>query len=380
MTRIPELQRILIDGANRQSRAARRPRRWLARRPLAVVVGVLLVGGSAAAAVISLTASRPLSGTLPAGLAPVDTPGRTQYRVSVFPYLTVGWSGWCSSAVFTAHRHQTAVAYDCGPVENSSPIVAAGGPFGGHGSFYEYEIVTSRVAAAHYSNGATITPVSSPRLPAGTRAVVYIGRPKFVKVRHVELPLFPRETLLDAHGHVIPAPVATKSTNVEHLPLTTLNPTDPQGGGCTVHARPVPGLVALTQTVAALVRWPRRQPGAFLACANATYRLGRTTLAVAVLVNATNPAQTAAQLPGLADDPEHPGVQVGNDLGSIGFPQGLGVAIVTGRGHAFDTPTLLQALNDHDVSARRAGKGWLIAEGGNQTQRAILLAALTTGA
>ena len=118
-------------------------------------------------------------------------------------------------------------------------------------------------------------------------------------------------------------PVLGRANAVEHLPLRALNPQHPAGGGCTVLARPLRGLVALGQTVARAVPWPRREPGAFLACANASYRLGTSTLAVAVLVDATNPRRTAAPLSGLVADPATPGVLIGAELGSIGFPQGL---------------------------------------------------------
>jgi hypothetical protein len=374
--RIPELQRILVEGARHQELGARRSLRF-GRRPVAVLLGVLLIGGSAAAAVVSLTTSRPLTGTVPISVGPRTT-GHTQYRISVFPYLTVGWSGWCSSVNFSVHSRPTATAYGCGPVESAGQLVLDSALFGGPGGFYEYEIVSDRVAAVRYSDGLTITPISDPRLPRGTRAVVRVGPPpKAVKPGGPIL--FPQEALLDAQGRVLPVPVIGRANAVEHLPLRTVNPRDPTGGGCGVRARLVPALVALTQTVVAPVPWPRREPGAFLACANATYRLGTTNLAVAVLVDATAPQRPAPPLPGLVPDAKHPGILTGIELGSIGFPHGLGV-FNGGHGQPFDTPTRHPALANHNVSARRAGRGWLIAEGGTPAQRATLLAALTTDA
>jgi hypothetical protein len=375
--RIPELQRILVEGARLQERPARR---WvrLGRRPLVALFGVLALGGSAAAAVVSLSSSRPLSGTVPGGVGVLHSDGPMQYRISVFPYLTVGWSGWCSSADFSVHARPTATVYGCGPIESSGQLVLDGAVFGGRSGSYEYEILSDRVAAVRYSDGARITPVSDPRLPRGTRALVRVGpAPKLGK--HGTPVPFPRETWLDAHGRVLPMPVIGRANAVEHLPLRTLDPQHPSGGGCAVLARALPGLVALSQTVVRAVPWPRREPGAFLACANATYRLGTSTLAVAVLVDATNPARRAAALPGLIADPANPGVLIGAALGSIGFPQGLGV-FALGRQQPFDTPSTHQALADHDVSARRAAPGWLIAEGGTAAQRATLLGALSTHA
>ncbi len=375
--RVPELQRILVEGARRQERPARRFVRH-GRRPLAALLGVLAVGGSAAAAVVSLSSSRPLRGTVPNGVGVLHSAGPMQYRISVFPYLTVGWTGWCSSADFSAHARPTATVYGCGPVESSGQLVLDGAVFGGPRGLYEYEILSDRVAAVRYSDGATLTPVSDPRLPRGTRALVRVVlRPKLGKGRRL-IP-FPREQWLDARGRVLPMPAIGRADAVEHLPLRALNPRQPARGGCTVLARPLPGLVALSQTVVRAVPWPRREPGAFLACANASYRLGTSALAVAVLVDATNPGRRAAPLPGLVADRANPGLLTGAELGSIGFPQGLGVFAV-GRQQPFDTPTAHQALADHDVSARRAGAGWLVAEGGTAAQRAMLLAALTTDA
>ena len=345
------------------------------------MLGVLALGGSAAAAVVSLTQSRPISGTLPIDVGQLHSAGDTQYRISVFPYLSVGWSGWCSSVNFSRHSRPTLIYYGCGPVESSRELSLAGGLVRGRGGFYAYDILSDRVAAVHYSDGPTITPISDPRLPAGTLAVVRVGPPPRPIKPGGRIALPPQETFLDARGRALPNPVLGRANAVEHLPLRTLNPRDPAGGGCAVRARPVPGLVALSQTVTTPIAWPRREPGAFLACANATYRLGATNLAVAVLVNATDPQRVAPALPGLVADAAHAGILTGSELGSIGFPQGLGVAnFGGGGGHPFDTPTAHQALANHDISARRAGTGWLIAEGGSAAQRATLLAALATDA
>jgi hypothetical protein len=138
----------------------------------------------------------------------------------------------------------------------------------------------------------------------------------------------------------------------------------------------------LTETLTTPVPWPRRQPGAFLTCANATYKLDGTTLGVAVLVDATNAQRPAPPLPELQPDPAHPGLLTGHELGNIGFPHGLGV--FNGAGgqafQTFNTHARRPQFADHDVSARRAGPAWIIAEGGTPAQRATLLANLATSA
>jgi hypothetical protein len=106
----------------------------------------------------------------------------------------------------------------------------------------------------------------------------------------------------------------------------------------TVRPSTVPHLVPLSQTVTTPVPWPRRQTGAFLACANATYKLDGTTLGVAVLVDASNAQRPAPPLPELQPDPVHPGLLTGHELGNIGFPQG---GIFNGAGgQAFNTHTI----------------------------------------
>ena len=92
--------------------------------------------------------------------------------------------------------------------------------FGGPRGLYEYEILSYRVAAVRYSDGATLTPVSDPRLPRGTRALVRVVlRPKLGKGRRL-IP-FPREQWLDARGRVLPMPVIGRANAVEHLPKRT---------------------------------------------------------------------------------------------------------------------------------------------------------------
>jgi hypothetical protein len=136
-------------------------------------------------------------------------------------------------------------------------------------------------------------------------------------------------------------------------------------------------LVALTETVTAPAPWPRHQPGAFLACANATYRVDGTLVGIAVLVDASHPRRPAPPLSELQPDPAHPGLLSGHELGSIGFPQGSSVGNF-GGGQAFATPRRHEEFANHDVSARRAGPAWIIAEGGTSAQRATLLGVLST--
>lgn len=370
--RLPELQRILVDGARRQeqARAAGARARPRGRRSLMVAIAVLLIGGGAAGAVITLSRSQPLSGTLVRG---PSGSGPSRYRISVFPYMTVGWSGWCASAVFNGRSGREATDFGCSAVESSGPILAGGGEFGTWKGEYSYGVVSSRVAAIRW-DGKTVAPAASPNLPAGTRAYFMVGRTPSGR----PFPRLPR--LFDGAGHQIVEPLITRQTAVEHLPQIAVDPRNPGTSPCAVRASTVAHLVPVAETVTTPVPWPRHQPGAFLACANATYRLGGTTLAVAVLVDATNARQPAPALPELQRDAAHPGLLTGHELGNIGSRQGFG-ALIVGGGQAFQMPRArYQQTANNDISARRSGPAWIIAEGGTPAQRATLLALLSTGA
>jgi hypothetical protein len=369
--RLPELQRILIEGARRQERSAGAPRkpRFGGRRTLMVALALVLIGGATAGAVITLSPSRPLSGTLPHG--PSDA-GPSHYRISVFPYMAVGWSGWCSSVVFNSDRNREATDYGCSPVESGGPLVAGGGNFGDPAGEYFYGIVSDAVASVHIPNGTSVVPLGNPRLPTGTRAY-------FAVTRQSQMRLFPGlAKLFDAAGQQISQPSISRDDAVEHLPQLAVNPYSPGGARCALRMAPAAHLSALSETVTTPVAWPRHQAGAFLACANATFNLDRTKLGVAVLVNASDPTRPAPSLPELEPDPADRGVLTGHELGNLGFPEGMGVANF-GGGQAFNTPTRNQEFADHNVSARRAGVGWIVVEGGTSAQRALLLARVSTG-
>lgn len=383
--RVPELQRILIEAARRQE-LPRSRRVRLARRPLLALVAVLVLGGSATAAVLSVRQSSPLSGTVPLGLISPQTPGgTTQYQLSVFPYLSVGWAGWCTSVNFSVHGRRQATSYGCGPVESPNPVELAGASFGSEGGEYQYSILSDRVAEVRYADGARLRPIGSPRLPDWMRAAVRVYSSR--EAQADDNRRFDREELLDANGQRLRVPVTSSSEAVEHLPLFTLDAAHPANLPCTIHAHALAGLVALSQTVTARVSWPRRAPGGFFVCANATYRLDGTDMAAAVLVNALDPQQSSGALPGLELDPSHRGILLGGELGTIGYPEGSSVSNGDPGSHAFESfgphpwdLTEEHNSRDHSISARRAGLGWLVAEGGTPAQRARLLDSVQTSA
>jgi hypothetical protein len=92
------------------------------------------------------------------------------------------------------------------------------------------------------------------------------------------------------------------------------------------------------------------------------------------------PTQSALEPAGPCTD-RGPG-KLGELSGAVRRDRSKGACVANfgGRGQPADTPTAHQALADHHISARRAGRRRLIAEGGSAAQHATLLAALATGA
>jgi hypothetical protein len=375
---LDRLEQQLIEAVERNGRTEDRPigprrptrarwRIWRGRRQpiIVLLLAVVLVAGSATAAVLVLTKSRPLSGALARGpLSAARLP--TRYRISVFPYMAVGWSGWCSNIAFQTRHGRTINYGGCGPVETSGSPFLAGGLFGGPGGVYDYEVLTDAVAAVRFSNGRTVIPRNDPRLPLGTRGLFAVF-PPYAASRSggtpVPPPNPPTEQWLDANGRVLPMPLVTRATAVERLQIRRINLRQPGTASCVVRFHALAGLTPLVEVVARPVPWPRRQPGAFLSCANATFRLAGETLAVAVLVDAADPARPAPPLPGLQEDNAHRGILIGRQLGNVGYPAGA-----AGLGVPFHT-----SLANRDISALRAGSAWLIAEGGTAAARAELL-------
>ncbi len=331
----------------------------------------LAVSGSAAAAIISASRSRPLNGGLPA----ITFAGKVRlppsnYRVTLFPFLAVGFSGWCSRAEFVSHGRQLEEGnYSCGSVETSGYPVLASGQFGFTGTEFDYEIVTDQVRAVRFAGGTTITPIRSPGLPTGTRGMVYVAQHKPLSSPAEVRELAPMN--IDQSGRVIPHRDVTSVEAVEHLPLRAVNPAHPTGEPCGLDLRPAATIHALSQTVATPAPWPRRQPGAFLSCSNATYRVNGATLVAAVLVDAQNDRRQPAALPEVAADPSHTGLFISTDTASFSLPFYY-------RGVILGSEHLHAPLSNLDVTARRQGTAWIVVLGGSPADRRQLQAVLTT--
>ena len=93
----------LVEAAERVAPPAPRKRwGWLRRpsRPVAVLLVALVIAGSAAAAVLSLSASQPLVGRVPGASSSASLAG-FGYTIRVTPVLWAGGAGWGSSVVYS---------------------------------------------------------------------------------------------------------------------------------------------------------------------------------------------------------------------------------------------------------------------------------------
>jgi hypothetical protein len=392
MSTLPALHRSLVEAARRIEREdhASPSRRWrlvrLRWRQPVILLALMLAGASAAGAVIAIngTHSKPLQGNVP-GLIPGSLGGRPQlsgvrYRIRVFPYMQVGWSGSCSSFVLTHYGTHLRGGYGCSG-QATPPVLTAGGMWLGGFKAADYLVVSAPVAAVRWPDGQLIQPVADPGLPAGWRIVVHIGPMGKRVIRSIGpggaahplvVPVPQTPILLDSNGRRIHVHEVTRANAVYRLPLRTLDPTSPTSIPCAVHVQPTAGIQPLTEQVATLPAHPApTQAGTLTSCASASFRVDGHHVVVAALVNARDSRATPPDLAGVRPEPGAPGLFTGRALGNLGYPEGAGGDI---EGPDINPPT---ATATDDITARRAGNAWLIAQGSTTKTRAKLLNALT---
>jgi hypothetical protein len=240
----------------------------------------------------------------------------------------------------------------------------------------------------------TIRTVSSPNLPSGDRAAVFLvpakgpvplvlprlgagvlggklppGRKHIHTIRIVPL---------DRSGQVIPTQITTRPD--EAPPLTWLAPDAArrwwplqgfgvpyQGPGCHAPARPRQGVCELAQhglpalhvqfghTIAWIAPVNDALGEEFLSCVDAEYYLDGSPLQVGVLLDGHQPGQNLGPIPGARPVPGQPAI--------VNLPTG-------------QFPSSLFTRN-FGVTAKRVGNAWLVAQGGSGlAQRVQVLNAL----
>jgi hypothetical protein len=310
--------------------AAVAPRRLRGRRPLLVAIAVLALGGTATAAVVSLTGgtpSAPLRGDTPPGT------GIKHYSISLRPNLGAGEAGWCWTLSIGG-----GAALGCGPAPAPGAAQVAGGDLmlgrPGKAAAWRgiaFRILAPRVAAVRLQNGERIVPRPDRALPFGWTAAVMFTRYRG-KMRPASY------ALLDAADHVIgtsgPSTDRTAAPGVAALPTVSVNPRTPPDRPCAIHHRALPHLSARDQKVVGV---PVRRGAApvlgraFRTCAAATFYLRDHRVTAAVLTDVAGPGVAPADLP----------------------------------------------HRSPNMNARRIGNAWLVAYGPDPASRRAVLGALT---
>ncbi len=332
MNAFDELEHELCAGVRRGAAPApERARPWRQRpRGLAIALVALVVCGSAAAAVVSLTRERsqPLAGRPPAL-------GGARYRVELRPDLSAGAIGWCATFAIRAAKESTA-GTGCGPAAAAADALIAAGGLGGRGPGVAYAIVDQRAATVRFGD-RHVVPVAYPTLPAGWRAAVTIVRGE------------PAIVAEDGAGHPLARTelAGTRRAGTHALPTRAVNPADPPRHPCALRARALPGLRAISARLSAPrpLRTPDVNGRPFLSCATTVFSLDGQRLRAARLLDARAPRRPAALLPGM---------------------------------RAPRTPHEIVSASGR-LSAQRAGPGWIVVSGPTGTARTRLLRALRVG-
>ena len=387
------LRAELVDAAERAAQPAPCKRwGWLRRpsRPVAMLLVALVIAGSAAAAVLSLSASQPLVGRVPGAITSASLAGYG-YTIAVTPAasLQAGGAGWDSWIVYGRPGTSGYVGEGAGICPGypraTNPIFGRGSGliFGGgsgptsfaRGETVAYVLTGPQVWAVRIGS-RTIRTVSSRSLPVGDRAAVFFV-PAKGPVPVPLMPGFPAPRMknipavaivpLDRFGRVIASTQCAPSP-AEAPPLTWMAadavrrwwplrgftvpyqgpgyhaPTRPRPGVCELAEHGLPALhVQFGHTVAWISPVHDALGEVFLSCVDAEYYLDGWPLQVGVLLDGHRPGQVLGPIPGARPVPGEPGM----------------VNLATGQ-----FPSSLFTRN-YGVTARRVGNAWLVAQGGS---------------
>lgn len=395
------LRAELVRAAARADLASPR-RRWAwlrgRSRPIAVVIAALVICGSAAAAVVSLSASssQPLNGRVPGRVAP-QRPGSTtsvagyRYSIRVTPSLSTGTSGWAVWTAYQGPRFGSGLGGGGGGgyPTRSTPIFQGSGvapwnlPSSNQirGDSVAFIVTGPQVAAVRIGD-RTIRTFTSAQLPAGDRVAVFFltphapvpmvgwrpGKPIDSRLRIPEPgPRLRWRSIrttavlpLDPGGHVLATPAPGPDSGYlrgwsfwQAPSAVTPNIQEPRYRGRT---RPRAGICQLTQhglpgltpewgsTIKRLPTVGDYVGELFVSCVSTEYYLHGWPMAAAVLLDARRPGVVLGRIPGANPVPGHPNV--------VDFAGA-------------------------SLSARRVGNAWLVVQGGSgTTQRVSVLNAL----
>jgi hypothetical protein len=382
----------LVSAAAREPVAAREPQRWwerltgrLGRRshPLAIVLGTLVVSGSATAGVIALTSSssQPLAGKIPGRVEAASLAGY-RYSITVTPNLAAGEAFWNTYISYSKDGVNGSGGGGGGSLyaTRANPLFGGVGVSGGstppRGDTVGYVMTAPDIVAVRVGN-RTIRTFSSPDLPAGDRAAVLFlpGGSSLVTGWRPGQPIRSAETLpalpgqppitvqtiailpIDRNGKVIATrqrmpymPFASfwqarsaVTPNISNPPYH--GPRHPLPGVCELAQR---GLRALTpewgHVIKVIPSYPDAVGALFVSCIDTVYYLHGWGLGAGVLLDARRPGRVLGTLPGAQPVAGRPG--------TVNAPGG-------------------------GLTARRIGNAWLVVHGGSGlAQRLQALSAL----
>jgi hypothetical protein len=341
-------------------------------------------------------------GRVPGAITPGSL-GGYNYTIRVTPgdtSLQAGGSGWESWIVYSRPGTHGYVG-EGAPLPTTPIFGEGGGPiFGGgtgptsfaRGNTVAWVLTAPQVWAVRIGS-RTIRTVSSPNLPSGDRAAVFLVPAKGPFPVPPGFPLGPprgkhppglndihtvRIVPLDRSGRVIPTQITMIPD--EAPPVTWLAPdaarrwwplrgfgTPYQGPGYHAPARPRPGVCQLAEhglpalhaqfghTVAWIAPINDALGEAFVSCVDTEYYLDGWPLQVGVLLDGHQPGQVLGPIPGAKPVPGQPAI--------VNLPTG-------------QFPSSLFTRN-FGVTAKRVGNVWLVAQGGSGlAQRVQVLNAL----
>ncbi|HZU45689.1 MAG TPA: hypothetical protein VFA16_00310 [Mycobacterium sp.] len=388
------LRQELVDAAGRVALPVpSHRRRWLPRppRPVSIVLAALVITGSAAAAVFSLTGSRsqPLAGKVPGAIEPASVAGY-RYTITVTPSLYTGTAGWESFITYSTNSSQGS-PYRGGGGGGAYPT-ATNPLFGGscfdcggsvsRGNTVGWVLTSPQVVALRIGD-RTIRTLSSPSLPAGDRAAVFFipaRGPTLVEGWQPGKPVHGEATVwgcpcrhgravsvigkirfvailpLDRYGHAIATRVTRPYGSTPSFwqapsihASSHHSPTHARAGVCELRQHGLPALHGeWGATISAISPAKDALGEVFLSCLNTEYYLHGWPLQVAVLLDGRQPGQVLGPIPGARPVPGQPNIV---NL-AAGQPPG-------------------------SLTAKRVGNAWLVAEGGSGlAQRITVLNAL----
>ncbi len=321
---------VLRDRLVAASRERSRRRR---RGGVALAAALVVLGGGATAAAVTLSGKT------------AKAPPR--YRVALTPDLTTGAAGWCVSV----WRDSAPAGHGCGSARSpGTHLIAGGGLVGKNGVLYA--VVGPDVARVRLGQ-RRVTPRRDPALPPDWRLAVAtvdtevpgaVARPNASpggRVYAAPPPEAPLIRLYDARGRELPS---TGLTGPDRLPSRVVDPDVPPQTRCALRAAAgsrLRGASARVLTAIPIQPLDVIRPS-YLTCATTVFYRGNTRFRVALVLGAHDTTAPAPLLPGIRGEPD--GVVT---LGRL-------------------------------VSARREGRGWLVAySGASAKERAEVLTAVS---